>query len=295
MGTPGYMSPEQAQGADAVRPERDVFALGVILYEILSGQRPFAGKSPLDVKNEVLFHEPPAPLTLNARAGRELSAICMKAIHKDPARRYLSARELAADLRRFREFRPVSVVEPRLVERVVLWARRHGVLAAALGTLLAAVVVAAGFAGVQRYVEHRVVSRVLVTVEEGYAEVQSLEREVSAAREELARLPAGSTAHAAAVEEERDSRARLATAHLQLRGRLAAVIGFTLGSPHPRAVELGRWQSLRLVELMLELDNEPMARALARSTLEQVERNNVLQLTAADVARLREVAGSGQR
>jgi hypothetical protein len=211
----------------------------------------------------------------------------MKALEKEPAERYPSAREMAEDLRCFREFRPVSCVSPRSRDRVVYWAQRHKVLAASLGTLLAALLVVGSLVGMQKLVEKRIVDFGLEVIEESYTDVQRLEARLAALRERHAGLPAGSAARRLAERELDDVRAAVATAQLTLRGRVGGLIGFTFTRPHPRAIELGRWQAVRLIEMMIELEDYPMAVALARSTLEQSERRNILELSADDLAQVR--------
>ncbi len=113
MGTPAYMSPEQASGhADTSDRQTDVFSLGVMLYEILTGTNPFRGATAVESMKGVMYHDPEAPRERNKRINRTLSAITMKALAKDPFRRYRSAVELAEDIRRYREFLPVSAIEP---------------------------------------------------------------------------------------------------------------------------------------------------------------------------------------
>jgi Leucine-rich repeat (LRR) protein len=98
MGTPAYMSPEQARGArKEVGPAADVFSLGVIMYELLSGQRPFAGDA-MQVMCQIVMDEPPPPSKHRAKLDRRLEAICQKAMAKDPKARYASMKELAAAL-----------------------------------------------------------------------------------------------------------------------------------------------------------------------------------------------------
>src|SRR5262249_7154169 len=101
MGTPGYMAPEQAAGrTDEIGPLSDVYALGVILYEMLTGATPFAGPPPIVLFN-VIHTQPPSPRSLNRRVPLDLETICLKCLEKEPGQRYASAKALAADLRRY--------------------------------------------------------------------------------------------------------------------------------------------------------------------------------------------------
>ena len=108
LGTPAYMAPEQAEGRrGTVGPHTDVFALGAILYEMLTGQSPFKGASPLETLHSVVQHDPTPPRSVVSLVPRDLEAICLKCLEKKPTDRYKNAQELADDLHRFEEGLPV--------------------------------------------------------------------------------------------------------------------------------------------------------------------------------------------
>jgi len=139
LGTPSYMAPEQALGKETVGPEADVYSLGAILYEMLTGRPPFRGESVADTERQLLAEDPVPPSKLNARVPRDLETICLKCLRKEPARRYPSAAELGKDLARFQHGEPVLARKAGMFERSTKWVRRHPAIATALcGTTLVA-------------------------------------------------------------------------------------------------------------------------------------------------------------
>src|SRR5262249_51172586 len=130
VGTPGYMAPEQAAGKRAiVGPATDIYALGVMLYQLLTGQLPFQGDSTLEVLRAVTSDEPVRPGRLQPRLPRDLEAITLHCLEKEPARRYPSAEALAEDLERFRERKQVVARPVGAAARLFRACRRRPVVA----------------------------------------------------------------------------------------------------------------------------------------------------------------------
>lgn len=135
MGTPGYMAPEQATGKSrTLGPSCDIWALGAILYECLTGRVPFQGATVLETLDQVRSIEPPAPSSLRADIPAELETICLKCLRKHPSDRYASATDLADDLRRYLDGKPILARPVPLWQRAGRWLTRHGV-ALSLGLL----------------------------------------------------------------------------------------------------------------------------------------------------------------
>jgi formylglycine-generating enzyme required for sulfatase activity len=147
MGTASYMAPEQAAGqVRDTGPAADVYALGALLYECLTGRPPFEGPQHV-VLVSVLHDEPAPPSRRGAKAPADLETICLKCLRKEPARRYASAEELANDLRRFQAGEPIRARPVGAVERTWKWARRRPAAAALLGVVLLALVSLAVLSG----------------------------------------------------------------------------------------------------------------------------------------------------
>ena len=141
VGTPGYMAPEQARGqTNLVGPAADVYALGAILYEMLTGRPPFHAATTQETVQQLLTEDPLPPTRLQPRVARDLETICLKCLQKEPGRRYTTADALALDLRCFLSGRPILARRVPSWERVAKWTRRRPAVAVLIGFSIIATV-----------------------------------------------------------------------------------------------------------------------------------------------------------
>ncbi len=160
LGTPSYMPPEQAAGQlDQVKETADVYALGAILYELLTDRPPFKSDTPLDTLTQVRDNEPASPRLLNPKIPRDLETICLKAMAKEPSRRYATADALADDLRRYLNGEPIKARPVGKAERLWRWCRRNPLVATLTTAVAVSLLLGAGIASYFAVDAHREATR----------------------------------------------------------------------------------------------------------------------------------------
>ncbi len=162
LGTPGYMSPEQARADKSIGPVADVYSLGAILYFLLTGRAPFVGSTPVETIRQVIHEDPLPPSRLQPRLNRDLETICLKCMQKEPEKRYQTAGEVAQELKRVLDGTPILARRITPAERAWKWCRRNpkvatlsGIATSLLLVLLCGGYVAAGVINQQKLAESR--------------------------------------------------------------------------------------------------------------------------------------------
>jgi serine/threonine protein kinase len=156
MGTPAYLSPEQVRADQpAIDGRTDIYSLGVTLYELLTLRRPFQGETREQLLTGIREREPQPPRTFDEHIPKDLQTICLKAMEKEPVRRYATAAAMAEDLRRFADGRPILSRPAGPVTKAVKWARRHKAASAAIAASTLVLLLSAGLAASVVSARHR--------------------------------------------------------------------------------------------------------------------------------------------
>jgi serine/threonine protein kinase len=283
LGTPAYMAPEQARGStNTSERQADVFSLGVMLYEILTGNRPFAGMTWKETLDQVMNSDPPNPRTLNPSLPRDLAEVCMKALAKDPVKRYASAKDLASDIARFRQSLPVTAAQPRFVDRIAAWSRRNPRLAAASATA-AILLLMAGIWTAARVIEER--NRISVAFERIDAlqkTVAYLDDRISTTIETLSKTPSDSPDRAMIERQLAEIRSIRRLEEELIRSTAFAVIGATVVEPDTRAQKLLREEFRKEVVRAVDTGDDVLARTLIAHMLATKQRRNLFAFDDAD-------------
>lgn len=260
VGTPSYMPPEQARGAKSLTTAVDVYALGAILYEILTGQPPFQGKSPIDTLFQVIESDPPRPRSRDRHVDADLETICLHCLEKEPGRRYASADALADDLQRWLDSLPILARPATTKERVVKWAKRRPAIAALTAALVAVALLGVG--GIVWKWQDAIAAE-QVAVDKAEAEKKAKEEE-----------------HAARI---RETQAKVAAQQAQAEETKAKIAAQQAQAEERKAKEAAQKAEKKEAEArnQAELDRDAKQRALARA--------DGLRLAAeADAARFRD-------
>ena len=163
LGTPSYMAPEQASANNVeLTSATDVYGLGAVLYQLLTGNPPFAGGTTYETIKLVLDTEPRQPRSLNAKIDRDLSTICLKCLEKDPKRRYASALALAEDLEHWLKHEPIQARHVGIFTRGQKWVRRNPAIAALTASLIAVAAITSWDAWQRELIRHPITNGVAV-------------------------------------------------------------------------------------------------------------------------------------
>ena len=189
LGTPAYMPPEQATGNQAnVGPRSDVYSLGAVLYELLTGRPPFRAESAIETLKQVESLVPASPRLLTPTVPRDLETICLKCLEKEPHRRYESSQQLADDLGRFLRGEPIAARPISHPARLARWCRRNPAVAALTGAAAALLLLTAGGALLAYWRESKLHSRaanLTTEIEQAYGNVTELRSEIAVAEQQL--------------------------------------------------------------------------------------------------------------
>lgn len=260
MGTPSYMSPEQALGrTKEIGPPADIYALGTLLYELLTGRPPFKAQTPLDTMMLVASEEPVSPRQLQPKVPRDLETICLKCLNKEPHKRYASANDLADDLQRFFQGESIQARPLGIGERTVKWVRRRPAAAA----LLAVCVLAALSLMISGWLHNRQLQAALGQAREQEREANRLRQVAEDRQKEADRQAKLAQDNLEEARQQRD----LATANFRKRLEDVDRFMFTIDSRLAKqssawAIRLEFLQEMlkRSQEILKERKKDPAAR-----------------------------------
>lgn len=288
MGSPGYMAPEQADGKTAdAGPEADVFALGVILYEILTGIAPFRGNTDREAMAHAIHFDPKPPHRTKFLISRSLSTVCMKALNKDPKKRYRSASGLADDIRAYNEGRAVAVVKPTLRERAIFWTFRDPVRAAL--TWAACIVVLTGLSvvGMQVMIDRRLAHKTMDTIALIDRDLVELHDEAADLRKEL------TTAGADPVKINQQlliNEGQVLLRQIRALNALRSVKQLRFIRPNTNLDDEARRRLFALLTTGADGNNAILLRAYTSTLLEEIRENvSSFEYSAEELIRLRDI------
>jgi serine/threonine protein kinase len=292
MGTPGYMSPEQADGrSGGVGVEADVFALGTVLYEILTGKRPFmAGDSRAELLGAI-YEKPEPPRRINVLIPRDLNAICLKALHKDPASRYPNARGLAEDLRAHLEGRPVSVVRPNLIERIHYASRRRPMRTLVISSSLVSIGLLALFIGMQHMIDHRLADKAMDRLVIMDQELDELTQESAILKERLKSPDISEAERIQLTHELTIVEARWLLGQFEAQRVLASVADLRFIQTESEIIALSRKRMMTTIQAAVDSGRPALAEAIIATLLERREEGTLVNpLTEEDLRLLQRLA-----
>lgn len=248
VGTPSYMAPEQAGGkVNAVGPAADTYALGAILYETLTGRPPFKGVTSLDTIMQVISLEPAPPSDLQPQVPRDLETICLKCLHKDPARRYANSLELAEDLHRFQTNEPIQARPTSALERMRKWSRRHPA-AAGLSAALILVFVTAFTLVTWKWQEADRAAVLDREAKEQAESIANLERQRKEQAESIAKLDRQGKEKAEMLAQEANKRADAEKLAAEGERKLRAQVSLALEKSEQNSFTSQIWRAAGLVD-----------------------------------------------